>query len=55
MADYIATGLQVLSHVVSIAALVAAITPSEFDNQVIAKIRAVIDMLGLNILNAKNR
>jgi len=55
MADFIATGLQVLSHVISIAALIAALTPSDADNKIVAKIRSVVDMLGLNILNAKNK
>lgn len=55
MADFIATGLEIVSHVISIAALVAALTPSETDNKVIAQIKSVVDMLGLNILNAKNK
>lgn len=55
MADFIQTGLEILSHVISIAALVAALTPSDTDNRVIAQIKAVVDMLGLNILNAKNK
>ena len=55
MAAFIQTGLEILSHVISIAALVAALTPSDTDNRVIAQIKAVVDMLGLNILNAKNK
>ena len=55
MADFIATGLEIASHVISIAALVAALTPSDTDNKVIAQIRAVVDMLGLNIMHAKNK
>lgn len=55
MADFISTGLEIASHVISIAALVAALTPSETDNKVIAQIRAVVNMLGLNILNAKSK
>ena len=55
MADFIQTGLEILSHVISIAALVAALTPADTDNRVIAQIKAVVDMLGLNILNAKNK
>jgi len=54
MADYITAALEVASHIISIAAVVAALTPSETDNKWVENIRSVVNLLGLNILNAKN-
>jgi hypothetical protein len=43
-----------ISGIVAAAATLAALTPTPADDTFLAKIRTVIDWLGLNVLNAKN-
>lgn len=46
--------LQIVSYVIAAAAIIAAMTPNEVDNVWVARIRKVIDVLAVNIGNAKN-
>jgi hypothetical protein len=45
----------IVSGVVTVAAAVAAATPTPTDDGYIAKVRGVIDFLAFNFGNAKNR
>ena len=47
--------LGAVSAVVAAASAIAALTPSESDNVIVAKIRKVVDLLALNVGNAKNQ
>lgn len=44
--------LAIASGVVSVASLVAALTPTPADDSVIARLRKLVDVLALNIGNA---
>ena len=44
-----------VSMVVGFAATIAALTPTPKDDSALAYVRKVIDWLGMNILNAKNK
>jgi len=46
--------LQTASYIVAAAALIAAMTKNESDNRWVARTRKVLDILALNIGNAKN-
>lgn len=46
--------LQIAAYIVAAAALVAAMTKTPTDDTWVARIRKVIDVLALNIGNAKN-
>jgi hypothetical protein len=46
--------ISVVTAVVTLAAAIAAITPSNSDNKVIQKILDVVNLLGINIGAAKN-
>ena len=45
--------LEIVAAAVALASLVAALTPSETDNKILAKIRKVVDVIALNVANAK--
>jgi len=47
--------LGAVSAVVAAASAIAALTPSESDNVIVGKIRKVVDLLALNVGNAKNQ
>jgi hypothetical protein len=47
--------IQYVTAIISAASIIAAVTPSKKDNAIIAKIRTVIELLALNILNAKGK
>ena len=49
------TFINILTLVVSLAAAIAALTPTPKDDNVLAVIRKVVDFLALNVGNAKNR
>jgi len=46
--------LQIASYIIAAAAIIAAMTKNESDNIWVARIRKVIDVLAINIGNAKN-
>ena len=46
--------LQIVSYIIAAAAVVAAMTKNESDNVWVARIRKVIDILAINVGNAKN-
>jgi len=43
------------SKVIALAAAVAAITPTKADNDLLNKLLGFINLLGLNVLKAKNK
>lgn len=49
------TALNFASNVIAAAAIAAAFTPSPKDDEIIAKLRKVIDFLAFNFGNAKNK
>ncbi len=57
MFDFIITNLDtifiVITSVVSAASAIAALTPSDLDDGIVAKIRKIVDVLALNVGNAK--
>lgn len=46
--------LQIASYIIAAAAIIAAMTKNESDNIWVARIRKVIDVLAINVGNAKN-
>ena len=46
--------LQVATSVVAAAALLTAVTPNKWDNVVVKILRQVLNVLALNVANAKN-
>jgi len=48
------TYLQIAAYIISAAALIAAMTKTPSDDKWIARIRKVVDVLALNVGNAKN-
>jgi hypothetical protein len=46
--------VQVITGIVTVAAAIAAITPSPEDDKAVAKARKVLDALALNVGHAKN-
>ena len=51
----IETVIAIVTAVVTLASLVASVTPTPKDNAVIAKLYKVIDLLALNIGHAKEK
>jgi hypothetical protein len=45
----------IITSVIAVASAIAAITPNEKDNVWVAKIKAVVDVLALNIFKAKSK
>lgn len=46
--------LGILAKLVAAAAAIAAITPTASDNRIIGFLVQIVDIVGLNVLNAKN-
>lgn len=44
-----------ITGVISIAAAIAAMTPSPKDDGIIKKVRMLLDLAALNVFNAKNK
>ena len=44
----------VITAVVTTASAIAALTPSETDNRIVAKVKNVVDVLAINVKNAKS-
>lgn len=57
MLDFIITNMEtifiIITSIISIASAVTALTPTSVDDNIIAKIRKVVEILALNIGNAK--
>lgn len=47
--------LQIASYVVAVAASIAALTPADWDNRLVKTVRQIVDILALNVGNAKNK
>ena len=47
--------INVTTHVIAIASIVAAVTPTPSDNAVLIVVRKVLDYLALNVGGAKNK
>lgn len=45
--------LEIVSAAVALASLVAALTPNPKDDGIVAKLRKVVDVIALNVGNAK--
>lgn len=45
--------LQAIAYLIAAASVITALTPTPKDNQLLAKIRKVLEALGLNVGNAK--
>jgi len=46
--------VDIVTKVVAVAAALSALTPSEVDNRVMVYVMKVVDVLGMNVLHAKN-
>ena len=46
--------LDITTKIIAAAAAVAALTPTVVDNKIIGFITQIVDLVGLNVLNAKN-
>jgi hypothetical protein len=44
----------VITAAVTVASAIAAITPSETDNRIVSKIKKVVDVIAINVKNAKS-
>ena len=57
MFDFIMTDINtifiIITSIVSTASAIAALTPTTVDDGIIAKVRKVVDVLALNVGNAK--
>jgi hypothetical protein len=57
MLDFIITNIDtifiIITSIVSAASAIAALTPTTVDDGIVAKIRRIVDVLALNIGNAK--
>ena len=47
--------VDILAKVIAVCAAIAAVTPSKFDNDLLTKAAGFINLLGLNVLKAKNK
>ena len=47
--------LDVVAKVIALCAAIAAITPTKADNDLLNKLLGFINLLGLNVLKAKNK
>lgn len=54
IANWASISATILS-VIGAAATIAALTPTPRDDSVVAMVRKVLDIVGMNILNAKNK
>jgi hypothetical protein len=46
--------LEMVTSIIGIASVVAALTPTPKDNAVLVKAKQVVDLLAINVLNAEN-
>ena len=57
--EWISTNYDVIidlgSKVIALAAAIAAITPTKVDNDLLNKLLGFVNLLGLNVLKAKNK
>lgn len=49
------TVLDIVAKVIALSAAIAAITPTKADNDLLNKFLGFINLLGLNVLKAKNK
>ena len=49
------TVLDIGAKVIALCAVIAAVTPTKVDNDLINKLLGFINLLGLNVLKAKNK
>ncbi len=47
--------VDIVAKVIAVAAAIAAVTPSRVDNDILTKILQFTNLLGLNVLKAKNK
>jgi len=47
--------VDIVSKVIALAAVVSAITPTKVDNDLLNKLLGFVNLLGLNVLKAKNK
>tara|TARA_R100001463_G_scaffold39003_1_gene83636 strand:+ start:373 stop:528 length:156 start_codon:yes stop_codon:yes gene_type:complete len=47
--------IDIATAIISIASIIAAVTPSKIDNEVLNKIMQFINILAVNVANAKNK
>jgi len=52
-AELMVSILEVVSHVIAVASVVTALTPTPKDDAILAKVISFVRLLGLNVLNAK--
>jgi len=45
----------VVTAVIAAASAISALTPSDTDNKLVAKIKGLVDFFALNVLNAKTK
>ena len=59
MTDFFLTNyeqlIDIVAKVIAVAAAIAAVTPSRVDNDILTKILQFTNLLGLNVLKAKNK
>jgi len=55
MIEKIPAIIEIIGIVIALAAAIAAMTPTPKDDGIVRKIRQVVDVLGMNFGNAKNR
>lgn len=53
--ENIQSHIEIAGMVIAVAAAIAALTPTQKDDNIIAKIMKVVNVLGLNVGNAKNK
>jgi hypothetical protein len=53
--DNYQTIIDIGSKVIALAAAIAAITPTKADNDLLNKLLGFVNLLGLNVLKAKNK
>ena len=53
--EYQNTVLDIVAKVIALSAAIAAITPTKADNDLLNKFLGFINLLGLNVLKAKNK
>ena len=52
-AELITNILEIVSHVIAVASVVTALTPTPKDDNILRKVVDFLRLLGLNVLNAK--
>jgi hypothetical protein len=49
------TIMDIVAKVIAVAAALSAISPSSVDNKIVTMVMKVVDVIGLNVLHAKNK